>query len=61
MRTRIVHAVAGIFVLTSVLLAIFVHINWLGLAAFVGLNLFQSSITKFCPLEFFLEKAGVKE
>lgn len=61
MRGRIVHAVAGIFVLTSVLLAIFVHINWLGLAAFVGFNLFQSSITNFCPLEFFLKKAGVKE
>lgn len=60
MRERIIRAVAGIFVLTSVLLAIFVNIYWLGLAAFVGLNLFQSSITKFCPLDYFLEKAGIK-
>lgn len=60
MKERIIRAVAGIFVLTSVLLAIFVNIYWLGLAAFVGVNLFQSSITKFCPLEFFLSKAGVK-
>jgi hypothetical protein len=61
MRTRIIHAMAGIFVLTSVLLAIFVNINWLGLAAFVGLNLFQSSITKFCPLEIILKKAGIED
>lgn len=61
MRNRIVHAVAGIFVLTSVLLAVFVNIYWLGLAAFVGINLFQSSITKFCPLEYFLKKAGIEE
>lgn len=60
MKERIIRAVAGIFVLASILLAIFVDINWLGLAGFVGLNLFQSSITKFCPLEFFLTKAGVE-
>jgi hypothetical protein len=60
MRERIIRAVAGIFVLTSILLAIFININWLALAGFVGLNLFQSSITKFCPLEYFLEKAGIE-
>ena len=61
MKQRIIRAVAGTFVLASVLLAIFVNIYWLGLAAFVGLNLFQSSITKFCPLEYFLEKAGIED
>ncbi len=60
MRERIIRAVAGTFVLVSLALAIWVHIYWLGLAAFVGLNLLQSAFTKFCPLEFFLEKAGVK-
>lgn len=60
MKQRIIRAVAGTFVLISVLLAISVNIYWLGLAGFVGLNLFQSSITKFCPLEFFLEKAGIE-
>lgn len=58
-KERIVRFVAGAFVLTSITLAYFVHINWLGLAAFVGLNLFQSSITKFCPLEIILDKIGV--
>ena len=60
MKERIVRAVAGMFIITSICLAVFVNINWLALAVFVGLNLLQSSITKFCPLEFFLEKAGVK-
>jgi hypothetical protein len=60
MKQRIIRAVAGTLVLISVMLAIFVNIYWLGLAAFVGLNLLQSSMTKFCPLEYILEKAGIE-
>ena len=59
MRERIVRAVAGIFVITGVTLALTTNIYWIGLTAFVGLNLFQSSITKFCPLEKILDKAGI--
>ena len=61
MKERIVRAVAGTFVLTSVALTYLVSINWLWLGVFVGANLLQSSFTKFCPLEFFLTKAGVKD
>jgi DUF2892 family protein len=61
MRERVVRAVAGFLVSLSVLLAVLVNLNWLILAAFVGFNLFQSSLTKFCPLEMILKKAGVKE
>jgi hypothetical protein len=60
MRERIVRAVAGSFVLASISLAYFVSIHWLFLGVFVGLNLFQSSFTKFCPLEKILDKLGVK-
>ena len=60
MKERIVRAVAGSMVILSVALASFVHIYWLGLAGFVGLNLLQSSFTRFCPLEIILDKAGVK-
>jgi len=60
MVERIIRAVAGTFVLTSLLLAIYVDISWLFFTAFVGLNLLQSSITKFCPLEYILKKSGVK-
>lgn len=60
MRERIVRAVAGSFVLLSITLAYFLTINWLWLGAFVGVNLLQSSLTKFCPLEWVLTKFGVK-
>lgn len=59
-KEDIIRLVAGTFVTVGVALAYFVSINWLLLPLFVGLNLFQSSITKFCPLEYFLEKMGVK-
>ncbi|MGD9930011.1 MAG: DUF2892 domain-containing protein [Mangrovibacterium sp.] len=60
MRERIIRAVAGTFVLASIALAVWVNVNWLFFTAFVGLNLLQSSFTKFCPLEYILEKSGVK-
>ncbi|MBL0359286.1 MAG: DUF2892 domain-containing protein [Chitinophagaceae bacterium] len=59
MKERIVRAVAGTFVLTSITLAYFVNIHWLWLAAFVGLNLLQSAFTRFCPLELILDKLGI--
>ena len=59
MRERIVRRVAGMMVLTSITLSFFVNIQWLWLAAFVSVNLIQSSFTKWCPLEKILDKAGV--
>lgn len=61
MRERIVRAVAGAMVLISITLAYFVTMYWLGLAAFVGVNLLQSSFTQFCPLELILDKVGVEK
>lgn len=61
MKERIVRAVAGTLVLTGSLLAFFVNIHWLWLSVFVGANLLQSSVTKFCPLELILKAAGVKD
>jgi hypothetical protein len=61
MRERIVRAVAGSIVLVSITLAYTVSINWLWLGVFVGVNLLQSSITKFCPLEKILDAVGVKK
>jgi len=60
MRDRIVRGVAGAFVIISLLLAIYVNINWLWFTAFVGVNLFQSSITKWCLMNDILKKLGVK-
>lgn len=61
MRERIVRAVAGTMVLISITLAYFISIYWLGLAAFVGINLLQSSFTRFCPLEMILDKVAIEK
>jgi len=58
---QILRMVAGGFVLLSLALAHFVNPNWLWFTAFVGLNLFQSAFTNWCPLITMLKKAGVPE
>lgn len=55
---RIVLAVAGSFILLSLLLAVYVNIHWLWFTAFVGANLFQSAFTGFCPLAILLKRLG---
>ncbi len=61
MKTRIIHAIAGSFILISLVLSIYVSQNWLWFTAFVGTNLLQSSITKWCLMDDILTKLGVKE
>lgn len=57
---RVVLAFAGTVILVSLALALTVHVYWLGLTAFVGLNLLQSAFTGFCPLAMVLKKIGLK-
>jgi len=61
MKNRIIRAIAGSFVLLSVVLSIYVDQNWLWFTAFVGANLLQSSITKWCLMEDILSKLGIKD
>lgn len=61
MINRIIRAVAGAFILISLLLAFYVNQNWLWFTGFVGANLLQSSFTKWCLLEDILHKIGVKD
>ena len=56
---RIVLAAAGAFILISLALAHYHNPNWLWFTAFVGLNLFQSAFTNWCPMMTILEKLGV--
>jgi len=56
---RFVRMVAGAFVLASVGLGYWIHPGWFLFTAFVGLNLFQSAFTGFCPLELILRRCGV--
>jgi hypothetical protein len=53
--------IAGAFVVLSVALGYFVSPWFFLFTAFVGLNLFQSAFTRWCPMMTMLRKAGVKE
>lgn len=62
---RVVFFVAGLFIMLSLALGvqgspIFHHEYWLWFTAFVGANLFQSSITGFCPMVIMLKMFGLK-
>ena len=57
---RIVFAVAGSFILLSVILSQLHSPYWLFFTAFVGANLLQSSFTGFCPMAKLLKAVGVK-
>ena len=59
MRERIIRAVAGIMMLLSVTFTLTVSPNWIWLGVFVGVNLLQSSFTKFCPLEWILKEMRI--
>jgi len=60
MIERILRGTAGLFILISVLLGIFVHAGFFYFTAFVGLNLLQSAFTNWCPMIAILKAAGVK-
>ena len=57
---RSLRMIAGAFVIASVLLGIYVNQNFLWFSLFVGLNLFQSAFTNWCPMMTILRKAGVR-
>jgi len=56
---RYLRLIAGFFVMLSVALGYYVSPAWFLLTAFVGLNLFQSAFTNWCPMMTFLDKLGV--
>lgn len=55
----VIRRFAGVFVLLSVALGTWVNPWWFAFTAFVGLNLLQSSFTKFCLLEKILGRVGL--
>jgi hypothetical protein len=59
-----VRVFAGLMILVSLALGVpgspvFVSQYWLLFTAFVGLNLLQSGITKWCPMEIIVRKLGL--
>ena len=62
---QLVRLVAGTFILLSLALGIpgspiFASQWWLAFTAFVGANLLQSSLTKWCLMENIMRKLGAK-
>jgi hypothetical protein len=58
---RWIRVIAGTFVLTSLLLGLYVNNYWFLFTGFVGVNLFQSGLTNWCLMETILKKVGVPE
>ena len=57
---RALRAMAGFFVMLSVELGYWVHPGFFAFTAFVGLNLFQSAFTNWCPAMAILKKMGLQ-
>jgi hypothetical protein len=56
-----IRLIAGTFILLSLALSQVHSVYWLWFTAFVGANLFQSALTKWCLMEDMLRKLGVRE
>jgi hypothetical protein len=62
---QMVRLVAGLFILMSLALGveaspIYVSSWWLAFTAFVGANILQSAITRWCLMESILRKMGLQ-
>jgi Inner membrane protein YgaP-like, transmembrane domain len=57
---RALRLIAGALVTLSVVLGWYVHPAFFLFTAFVGLNLFQSALTNWCPMMTVLRKAGLR-
>ena len=58
---RWIRLIAGSFIILSLILSQVHSPYWLFFTAFVGVNLFQSSLTRWCLMEDILRKLGVRE
>ena len=56
---RALRLIAGAFVALSVLLGLYVDNRFLWFTLFVGLNLFQSAFTNWCPMMTILRRSGL--
>lgn len=58
---RALRLVAGVFVMATAVLAAFHSRYWLIFTGLIGLNLFQSAFSDWCPMVWVLEKMGLKK
>ena len=59
-KNEALRLIAGTFVLLSLALGYWVNPAWYLFTTFVGLNLFQSAFSKWCPMMWLLDKMGLK-
>jgi hypothetical protein len=57
---RAVMAFAGVMILVSVMLTVWVSPLWAWFTVFIGANLIQSAFTGFCPAAIVFRKLGIK-
>jgi hypothetical protein len=51
----------GLLILVGLFKAIYVNQNWLWFTTFIGINLIESGVTKWCLLEIVLSKLGLQD
>lgn len=59
-RERLIRLIAGTFILASLALGLLHSPYWFLFTGFVGLNLFQSALTRWCLMDNILRRANVK-
>jgi len=57
---RWLRIIAGTLIMASVALGMLVSHAWFYFTAFIGVNLFQSGFTNWCPMMWLLERLGTK-
>ncbi|WP_428643411.1 YgaP family membrane protein [Roseibium sp.] len=58
---RAILLVVGTLIVASVLLAVYVNLNWLWLTGILGAHLIQASFTGMCPVVMMLKKMGLPQ
>ncbi|EAV46308.1 DUF2892 domain-containing protein [Roseibium aggregatum] len=58
---RAILLVVGLLIVASVLLAVYVNLNWLWLTGILGAHLVQASFTGLCPVVMILKKMGLPQ
>lgn len=58
---RAILLVVGVLIVASVLLAVYVNLNWLWLTGILGAHLIQASFTGLCPVVMILKKLGLPQ
>jgi hypothetical protein len=57
---RYLRMIAGALIVVSLGLSQYVDPRWMYFTVFIGLNLFQSAFSNWCPMMTILKKLGVR-